>query len=267
VKSVFGGINKMLKQNTLLVDAGNSAVKWGLIDHDATDKLLATSRQQYPEKIDAAFFIQCWQTLDKPEKVFVSCVANKDVWSVLEQACQQQWNIQPERVASITDGFGLVNAYKQPAELGSDRWCAMIGAVDKRDSAFMLVDCGSAITVDVVASRGKHLGGYILPGLTMMKQSLRADTADVKVDINITALNLTPANTTKGCVDAAVYMAAVKMIEAVFEQQQKQDKSVQCLLTGGDAPLVAELLSIKHVMMPDLVLHGLAIISANRFRK
>lgn len=266
MKLVFGVIIKMAKQNMLLVDVGNSSVKWAQV---YSNNLSAMSQQQYPEKITAFFFIKCWNDLDKPEKVIVSCVANKQVWQALQKACDQLWAIQVEKTVSIKEGFGLVNAYIEPSELGSDRWCAMIGAFHEIDSDFIVVDCGSAITIDVVKllgkhHAGKHLGGYILPGLVMMKQILGTQTAEVNVGLNHTNLTLTPANSTKDCVDSAIYLAVVKLIEAVFEQQAKQVKNMQCLLTGGDASLVAELLSIKYVMMPDLVLRGLATIAGTR---
>jgi type III pantothenate kinase len=256
----------MNKQNTLLVDVGNSSVKWRLITVAATKKNPAMLQQQYPKDISKSFFIQCWQTLAKPDKVVVSCVANKHVWQVLEQACEELWSIKAEKITSVKEGFGIINAYKQPSDLGSDRWCAMIGALHAIESDFIVVDCGSAITIDVVMSSGKHhagkhLGGYILPGFSMMKQSLGMHTAEVQVDIKLSSATLTPSNSTQGCVDSAIYLSVVKLIEAIFEQQEKQDKKAQCVLTGGDAALVAKLLSIKYVMMPELVLHGLAIIA------
>ena len=267
VTSVFGVISKMTKQNILLVDVGNSSVKWSLADSSGSNDLSVMSQQIYPEKISASFFIECWDSLDKPETVIVSCVANKQVWLALEQACDQLWTIKAKKINSIKEGAGLVNAYLVPSDLGSDRWCAMIGALHELDSDFIVVSCGSAITIDIVKSSGKHMGGYILPGLVMMKKSLGTYTAGVKVDLTLSRSALTPANTTTGCVDSAVYLSVVKLIEAVFEQQAKQGKSVQCVLAGGDAQLVAEFLSIEYVMMPDIVLRGLAVIASTDLEK
>ena len=252
----------MTKQNTLLVDIGNSSVKWGQIEGGSTKSVSAMSQQYYPENVSSSFFIECWKMLDKPENIIVSCVARHQVWQALEQACEQLWALQVKKISSIKKGFGLVNAYKQPADLGSDRWCAMIAALNETTTDFIIVSCGSAITLDVVSSSGKHLGGYILPGLAMMKKSLASDTADVKVTLEQIKPSLLPANSTAGCVDSAINLAAVKLIEAVYQQQKKSAESVQCLLTGGDAAFVADLLSIKCVMMPDLVLRGLATIAA-----
>ena len=248
------------KHPVLLIDAGNSSLKWVL---STQANLLNIAKAQYPENITEHFFIENWKNIEKPVKVFVSCVANDLVWQEMDKACQQLWSINAKRVIASEKSFDLINAYEEPSSLGSDRWCAMIGAYHEIDSDFIVVDCGTAITIDVVNQSkknhtGKHLGGYILPGITMMKNSLDTQTAAVKVDSNMIKPALTPANTTKGCVNAAVYLAAVKLIEAIFEQQSG---TYVCVLTGGDAELIAELLSIKYVMMPDVVLRGLAYIA------
>ena len=257
----------MTKKVILLVDIGNSSVKWSLLNVTSSNHLSEMSQQQYPEKTSVSFFVESWADFDKPEKVLVSCVASEQVWQALQQACDQLWSIQAEKVVSVKEGFGIINAYQQPSELGCDRWCAMIGAYHEIATDLIIVDCGSAITIDVLTLRGnantaKHLGGYILPGIAMMKKSLGTYTANVKVPDKFTIPALTPSNTTSGCVDSAIYLAAVKLIEAVFEQQSIQRRKIQCLLTGGDAAVVAELLSIKYIVKPNLVLLGLAQIAA-----
>lgn len=258
----------MKKQNILLVDAGNSSVKWSFADSPDTNDLSKMQQQFYPENISTSFFTKCWDSFEKPERVLVSCVADKNVLHALNKACDQLWNININEINSLKESTGLVNAYIEPSDLGSDRWCAMIGANEIISSDFIVVDCGSAITIDLVSNHEKnasrHIGGYILPGLEMMKRSLGAQTADVKVDLKHTKTTLGPSNTTVGCVNSAVYLSAVKLIEAVYEQQVKQSEGVQCLLTGGDAPLLAEFLSVDYIMMPDLVLRGLAVIDMAR---
>ena len=260
-------VNEDKQQPVLLIDAGNSSVKWRLSTAMNQSNI---SNNTYPENITESFFVDSWKSIEKPAKIFVTCVANDLVWQLLDKACQQLWSIKAVRITATAEEFGLINAYEEPSTLGSDRWCAMIGAYIEIESDFIVVDCGSAITIDVVRRSEKHrvanhLGGYILPGVTMMKNSLGAQTADVKVDTEITHSSvITPANTTTGCVNAAVYLAAVKLIETVFEQQSKKLINLQCVLTGGDANLVAELLSIKYVMMPDVVLRGLAYIARSQ---
>jgi len=83
----------------------------------------------------------------------------------------------------------------------------------------------------------------------------------VKVDFEHRTSILKPANSTAGCVDSALNLAVKSFIESVYEEQVKQTGTVECLIAGGDALFVAELLSIKYDIVPDIVLHGLAYIA------
>ena len=247
--------------NVFVIDAGNSAVKWASSNSEGLSVMLSLS---YPENITADFLIDEWKSLDKPINVIASCVASETIWQALTKACDELWDIEIRRVTSLEKGYGLTNAYDKASDLGGDRWCAMLGVLHATDSAFIVVDIGSAITIDMVDESGQHMGGHILPGLKMMKQSLGLQTAQVNVAMD---QNLTPSlslgNTTAECVASGIYLSAVKLIEAVFEKESKQVKRLECYLTGGDAKLIADLLSFKCVIMPDAVLRGLAVIATN----
>ena len=244
----------------LLIDIGNTSVKWAT--SDAARSILTMHQQQYPDSLNETFFTGLWDKESKPEKVLVSCVAGKYVWQTLDAAIQSLWDIKAQRVLSQAVGCGVINAYSHPSDLGSDRWCALVGAFHAIDSDIMVVDCGSAITIDMINQAGQHRGGYILPGTLMMKQSLGRETAQVRVEADSEKqTSLAPAKTTSGCVNAAVELAAVSFIEAAFKQQLKNLPSLICVLTGGDADLIADHLTIEYVMMPDVILRGLAFIA------
>ena len=252
----------MSGQFILLVDIGNSAVKWCTLSAD--DQLSPMGHDYYPTKnITPAFFNALWADLDKPEKIVVSCVAKNNVWQALQKGCGNLWSLDAKRMSSPKKACGLTNAYEDVESLGSDRWFAMLGAFNQQttasssSSSYLVVGCGSAITLDIIDSEGLHQGGYILPGLAMMKKSLALETANVCVDPELSNPSLLPAKTTAGCVDAGILLSAVKLIEAVFEQQS-QHNPVRCYLAGGDAAVITDLLSIKYVIMPNLVLRGLA---------
>ena len=249
------------KDSILLIDIGNSSLKWAVSSSDGLSDML---QQQYPENISSTFFTECWQGVDKPGEIIASCVAGEAVWHALAKACDELWSIEVQKVNSLKEGFGLVNAYDDALALGSDRWCAMIGGLQVADSAFLIIDAGSALTVDMVNESGNHLGGYIVPGLGMMRKSLGLQTAQVKTEPtegNIPSLSL--ANSTAQCVEAGIYLSTVKLIEAVYERESKQVKQLTCFLTGGDAQSIADLLAFKCVIMPDLVLRGLAVLATN----
>ena len=249
------------KDSILLIDIGNSSLKWAESSSDGLSDML---QLQYPESITSTIFTECWLGLEKPGEIIASCVAGESVWQALAKACDELWSIKVQKVDSLKEGFGLVNAYDDASALGSDRWCAMIGGLQAADSAFLIIDAGSALTVDMVNESGNHLGGYIVPGLGMMRKSLGLQTAQVKTEPtegNIPSLSL--ANSTAQCVEAGIYLSTVKLIEAVYERESKQVKQLTCFLTGGDAQSIADLLAFKCVIMPDLVLRGLAVIATN----
>lgn len=247
----------VVTNHLLYIDAGNSAIKWALSSADTLSEMVSLS---YPEKISSEIFIDVWKQVDKPIRVVASSVGSEIIWQAITEACNELWNIDVQRVSSIKQGYGLINAYDKPSDLGSDRWCAMIGAYHEVKSAFMLVDAGSAITIDVVNELGQHMGGYITPGLTMMKQSLGVNTAQITVAATDKSLgtSLLPASSTAECVTAGIYLSAVKLIEGIFEKESKNTKDLKCILAGGDANLIADLLSLKYVIIPDVVLRGLA---------
>lgn len=249
------------KNDILLVDIGNSSVKWANYStHGLTSMLI----KKYPRNVSRDFFKECWKELDKPNEVYVSSVADDFVWQELAEACNELWNIKAQKVVSSKEGYGLVNVYNDATTLGSDRWCAMLGGLQNTSSAFLIIDAGSALTIDMVSEKGKHLGGHIVPGLGMMRESLGHQTALVKTKLSKNnAISLSLANTTIQCVESGIYLSVVKLIEAVYERESQQVKQITCFLTGSDAEDIAGLLAFKSIIMPDLVLRGLAVIASN----
>ena len=246
----------MAKQ--LLIDIGNSTIKWAFYQ---VGQNIEMTRQAYLSESGEAFFTGLWSSSDKPSFIFVTSVGHDDLVTALENAVRSLWGIKIKRLVSQGKGYGLINAYDEPQSLGSDRWCAMIGAYHQSKSAVVVVDCGSAITVDIVNQTGQHLGGYILPGLTMMQESLGNKTALVKVDKRHNSQSLVPGTNTTACVESATKLAAVSFIESVIRRQEKDLEDITCVLTGGDAALIAEHLTADYVIIPDTVLQGLAYIA------
>lgn len=250
-----------VQKASLLIDMGNSAIKWARSDSSG---LSAMSYARYPENMSATFFTDCLQKLDAPSDIIVSCVVADNVWQALVKACDELWGVELQKVTALKEGFGVVNAYEDAASLGSDRWCAMLGGQANTDSAFMVIDAGSALTLDIVNESKRHLGGYIVPGLKMMKQSLGLQTAQVQVESSAAKLrSLALGQSTTGCVEAGTLLSLIALIEAAFGNEAKQLGKCQVYITGGDAELIAGFLSFKCVIIPDLVLRGLAVIAAN----
>jgi len=222
--------------NILLVDIGNTSIKWAIKD---SSRLMDMSQQRYPDDMSEYSFIDCLGRVNKEDKVLVTCVADPKVWQAFKNAILSRWGIKVERVVSKANGYGVINGYENPAELGSDRWCGLIGAYHAAETGVIVISCGSAITIDIVNQSGEYIGGYILPGLTMMKKSLALNTAQVKVDVSLPGSNIiSPATNKSACVDAGVKLAAVSVIESAIKQQAINNRNLKCFLTGGDADLI-----------------------------
>lgn len=158
---------------------------------------------------------------------------------------------------------GVTVAYAEPAQLGVDRWLCLLAAFDDAPGAACVVQCGSAITVDLLDADGRHHGGLIAPGLGLMRQSLLAGTDRVRFPPDaLDALDLGPGRDTAGCVRAGITVAAVGLIERAVLHYRGICPGARVLLTGGDAPRIAPLLGFAGEACPELVLDGLGLALA-----
>jgi type III pantothenate kinase len=179
----------------------------------------------------------------------------------------QHWQLSVEYVHPAASGFGVTNAYSEPQDLGVDRWLAIIAAYQRAKGAVCVIDCGTALTVDVVDGKGQHLGGLILPGLGMMRDSLlqRAEGIDYEPENEPFSDDAVPtllANDTQGAVEAGSLYASIAFIERVVADLEREvGQAMQVLLTGGDAPDIEPLLARELDYSPRLVLEGLALMA------
>ena len=171
----------------LLIDAGNHRLKWAVTRAAGRDPIrdsgldigdaVAIDRNA-PAELHAAL-TAAWAGLE-PAAVWASCVAGPAVEKVITAVAGRVWNLQPAFIASPARQAGVVNSYPQPARLGGDRWAALVGArrmFPRR--AVIVVDAGSAVTVDAVDAGGVFRGGVILPGARAMLEALRRQTANL----------------------------------------------------------------------------------------
>ena len=155
----------------------------------------------------------------------------------------------------------MTNAYTLAGDLGVDRWAAIVGAHHGYPDAVCVVDCGTAITIDLVAASGEHCGGLILPGADMLQKSLLDNTAGIKSpDVLQPAVLL--AHGTRDAVNSGVlYLAAAAIDRIVTEMGVAAGETTGVVITGGDAERILPLLEVAAHHEPDLVLQGLAILS------
>ena len=159
-------------ESTLLIDMGNSRVKWALANESTRD----VGEPFANRGSDTDFSLL--DTVPRPAKIVVANTAGEACASIFSAWCNRVWGLAPQFLKSPARQGGLRNSYADPQALGVDRWLAMVAARQTREGAFAVVDCGTAITVDAVSSDGDFLGGVISAGPAT---SLRALTNSVNI--------------------------------------------------------------------------------------
>jgi type III pantothenate kinase len=245
---------------TLLLDVGNTRVKWGHVRNGR----YAFSGSLPLSSLSVEQFLQQIVTDDtKPSKVILSAVSDADWVKMLRFQLTHVWACRLIEVVSEVEREGLRNGYEQAHRLGTDRWCALLGAWRLQTDAVCVVDAGTALTMDVVNNGGVHLGGLIVPGLTMMRQCLIQGTARLGQALDVDEQQLEAPKGLLGCNTAqAVAGGSLWSLAASVERLRAQavdlvGGDMRCIITGGDAQQLLPLLSGEWQWMPDLVLKGL----------
>ncbi|NOY71755.1 MAG: type III pantothenate kinase [Gammaproteobacteria bacterium] len=249
----------------LVVDIGNSRIKWAFSEGGV---LYDVMEYKLPARRYDAFLKKQWQSLQAPESLTVSNVAKADLIAAIETWVDENWSVPVQSVVAKAKGWGVSNVYRAPERLGADRWAAMIAArrLNPR-RACCIVDCGTAITIDAMSGDGQHQGGLILPGITLMQDSLCKKTAGVKLDevpCTDASLSLLARETTGAVTGGTLYAAVASIDRITADVRAELGKNTVCIITGGDAPTLLPLLSGDYQYKKDLVLDGLAQISATK---
>lgn len=236
----------------LLIDAGNTRIKLALADGEDWSPVESLSSLQ------AGDLIQRFAGLPDVQQVWVSNVAGEEVGQHIRDACKaRHWS--PQFIAAHAVQCGVRNGYEQPAQLGSDRWAALIAAWHRTGGACLVVNCGTATTIDALSAQGEFLGGLILPGVELMRRSLSVATAQLRsTDGEYASF---PRNTAD-----ALFSGAIQASCGAIQRQYAllDDAAVPLLLSGGAAEQLRP--HLRHLNLPlhivdNLVLQGLLLIA------
>ncbi|GHU12854.1 type III pantothenate kinase [Betaproteobacteria bacterium] len=227
----------------LLLDVGNSRVKWRLVGRSVHSAGIATH----------AALGDLAATLETPSitRVLGSNVAGDEIATTLSAMVARR-GLSLEWIVASAERCGVTNLYTHPTQLGVDRWAALIGARARHPRATLVVMAGTATTIDMLAANGHFLGGLILPGVHLMRQALAANTAQLGGRAG--RLAPVPRNTADAIFSGCLH-AQAGAIERMF--RQLQEPYAKCLLSGGGADDIAPLLDIAVQRVDNLVLDGL----------
>jgi type III pantothenate kinase len=239
----------------LLVDLGNTRGKWQLL---AADGMVAAGT------LEAAGFDSLQTKLEavhgKVDEVWVSSVVDDTRNELFARWCGRALGLAP-RFAKVAKTFaGLTVAYTDVGRLGVDRWLAMLAACNDSAGPCVVVDAGSAITVDCVDTRGQHMGGLIVPGIRLMRESLFQQTSAVKVEALSVPAAWQPGASTIDCVANGISAMLQGFVQQVLAAEASQHARI--FLTGGDRALLSQWIEgADQVQREFLVLEGLDVFS------
>lgn len=240
----------------LELDCGNTLIKWRLMDREGRVR----DRDMAPDLVELQLLLG-GQEREIHACRLVSVRSPEETQVVMDQLTS--WlKLHPMLARGSVELAGVRNGYADFSKLGMDRWLALVAAYNRCGRACVVIDLGTAITVDFVDPVGQHLGGYIAPGSKLLRNGLKRHTRLIRYDESLLGdlLLPTPGNTTAQAVE---YGCDLMLAGFVREQSriahQLLGEDMLVILTGGDAERMAEALQGNCEVISDLVFEGLAL--------
>jgi type III pantothenate kinase len=232
----------------LLFDVGNTRLKWAAVEStqqpsDQQKKLwaysgsISTKSLTSPEhRAELADYIA--KTLPKPTAIAFTCVAGHEAIQNLRSLFPQWVDINWKQLSGNSPSEHVRTMYQKPEKLGADRWAAILGARALSKSNSLIINAGTATTIDLLGSNGVHYGGWILPGLTLMQKSLEANTAQLPLaarEMDQQGFATSTNNAIMGGCDAA----QIGAIQCALDIAKGMNQSVERIwLDGGNAKIL-----------------------------
>ena len=240
----------------LAIDAGNSRIKWGVCDEGTW---LA---QDWVRTGQAARLRAAWAGLARPDTIIAANVAGERVARSLA-AATRHFNRRIRFVGSAASQCGVRSSYDDPAQLGADRWAALIGAWHLYRGPCVVVNAGTTMTVDALTADGVFLGGMIVAGADLMRQALARNTAALRPQRGRFAFF--PARTAD-----AIASGTLNALAGAIERMQRFMREAGqaaplTVLSGGAAALLAPQLNGSVELVDNLVLEGIVRIAHDSF--
>ena len=244
----------------LLVDIGNSRIKWASLTGGRLGKANAAEYSGWRARDYARRVIGSRSDV---ERILVSSVAEDDIADALAAGARLAGVPEPERVTTQRRACGVTIAYIDPWRLGVDRMLGMIAAHRRfRGRPVCVVAVGTALTIDLVGGDGRHRGGAIIPAPPLMVASLFDGTSGIRRRAQGGASGkghaLFGRSTRVAVEQGARFAAAAAVDRAVSEARALVGRKPQLVLTGGGAAGLRPLIHTASLLVPDLVLEGLA---------
>jgi len=247
----------MTKQSRLLIDIGNTQIKLGIWSEGKLKKC------QKCNHANLRSIINKYRSMTFERLVYVSVVSD-DLDNRISNYLKKTFSLKPSRIKSTRSLLGVKNGYKYPSKLGDDRWCTIVGSYNLFKKPLILIDCGTAISIDCVDGKARHNGGYILSGFDGYRNSFDQahNLKNMKGYKIKKSSKISLARETSHAIINGYIMMVNTVVERIYQEYSKKiDASPMVIVTGsyGEEVLSYSKLKISHE--PDLVLKSIGLIS------
>jgi type III pantothenate kinase len=244
----------------LAIDAGNSRVKWGWLESDGDSgyRWSSISTVSLIEFAASSDHVNPFSvTHETPEGIVISNVAGEGAQTLLVN-WTSIFDAEPLWLHGERERCGVKSRYERPEQLGPDRWAALVAARGLHNGASLVVNAGTATTVDMLAEDGTFLGGAILPGVELMRFVLHEHTG--RLPIQEGSFRDMPRNTLDA-IETGCRQAQAGAIERMYRTFRELDGNPLCIIGGGAGVALMEQLASPRRYVENLVLDGLARIA------
>ncbi len=235
----------------LAIDAGNTRIKWGVRQEENWAALGSVAVPEAPSLEPA------WSYLPSDTAVIGSNVAGEGARQIMEGILERR-GLRVRWIAPRAQGFGITCRY-DTAQLGSDRWAALVAARRLCPQSCLVVSSGTALTVDALTAQGEFLGGIIVPGFDLMRTSLAGNTA--ALGLRDGRAEPFPRNTGDAIASGAIQALCGAVERMAGHMQTAGAPPALCLLSGGGAPLLEPHLRLPVRRVEHLALEGLIVMA------
>ncbi len=238
----------------ILLDCGNSSLKAQLRVSGRVEASFAISYSDgWPRRLER------WLRGVTAEHCYQSSVLDATRQALLDDCLAARFGDAVTRFKSEPRGGGVINGYHRPGRLGVDRWLALVGAAGLVEGDCIVIDAGSAITLDLLRVDGQHLGGAILPGINTSGERFRQIFDYIDFDDPKIAASDEPGCSTEAAIQINYPRDSIdRLQELVTGWIQYLDLNASLLLAGGDAARVQSRLEQSGRIVPDLVFLGMS---------
>lgn len=245
----------------LLIDIGNTRVKWALVRGVRLGRMRARAHGGAAQVLESIVR----RAPRAVTRIVAVNVAGARFERALRAAARDRFGIRPELIRSTREAGGVRNGYRETWRLGADRWVGVIGArALARARSAVVANAGTALTIDAVSAGGRHLGGAIIPGTTAMIAGIIKGTNGIgrrARGLAASRRKIFAADTASALAAGAQYAAAALIDRAIDEAARELRAQPRLILTGGAAAGLKPFLRHPARVVPDLVLRGLAALA------